>query len=136
MADFVYDKSNYTLTGHGRTWAVRSGIPGKHVSIPNGLYICPAGSLMAATPGKGVPHDPKYGKKPYAYRDSNGLSWFLWLGKGKLGIHPDGNVPGTKGCIGVVDGSTLALFNKLKSLNGRKVTVHVKGDFRVCANRY
>ena len=127
MTDFTYDKSKETLEGHGQKWDVNSGIPGKYASIPNGVYIVPKGSLMAGQPGNGVPHDKKYSKAPYSYRDKNAFSWFLWLGKGDLGIHPDGNITGTKGCIGIVNDDTRPLFNKLKQLNSiSKITVLVK----------
>lgn len=59
MANFVYDKTKKTLTGHGQTWKVRSGIPGSYSPISNGLYTAPKGSLMAGSPGHGVPSDPK-----------------------------------------------------------------------------
>lgn len=81
---------------------------------------------MSGKPGLGVPHDPKYWKPPFAYRDKKGFSWFFWLGKGDFGIHPDGNVPGTKGCIGIVEADTRPLFNKLKNLNQQQVTVKVQ----------
>lgn len=126
MADFVYDKKKKTLVGHGQTWRVRSGIPGAYSPTPNGLYTAPKGSLMAGTPGNGVPHDEKYSKAPYSYRDKKGFSWFFWIGSENLGIHPDGNVPGTKGCIGIVDNDTRPLFNLLKQLNEQPVTILVE----------
>jgi hypothetical protein len=126
MADFVYDKTKKTFVGHGQNWKVRSGIPGSYSPTPNGLYTAPKGSLMAGAPGYGVPHDPKYAKAPYSYRDKKGFSWFFWIGSGKLGIHPDGNVPGTKGCIGIVEDDTKSLFDKLKQLNSGPVTIQVK----------
>lgn len=126
MPDFIYDKKSRKLTGHGETWEVRSGIPGEYTPTPNGLDTVPPGALMSGQAGLGVPHDPKYAKAPFAYRDKKGFSWFFWLGKGDLGIHPDGNVPGTKGCIGIVEADTRPLFNKLKSLSQRQITVQVQ----------
>ncbi len=127
MANFVYDKTKKTLVGHGQTWRVRSGIPGSYSPISNGLYTAPKGSLMAGTPGHGVPYDSKYAQLPYSFRDKKGFSWFLWLGSGNLGVHPDGNVPGTRGCVGIVDDDTTPLFNKLKQLNiGAAITILVK----------
>ena len=126
MADYLYDKAKKTLVGHGQTWKVRSGIPGKYKPISNGLYTAPMGSLMTGVPGHGVPYKPKYAKSPYSYRDKKGFSWFLWLGIGNLGVHPDGNVPGTKGCVGIVDDDTKPLFNKFKQLNsGSSITIKV-----------
>lgn len=127
MANFIYDKSKKTLEGHGQKWSVNSGIPGRYSPITNGVYTAPKGALMAGTPGQGVPYEPKYSKAPYSYTDKKNFSWFLWLGKDNLGIHPDGNVPGTKGCIGIVDADTKSLFEKLKQLNKvSPVTILVK----------
>ena len=127
MANFVFDKSRSTFEGHGQTWKVRSGIPGRYSPLPNGLYAVPKGSLMSGTPGLGVPHDPKYAQPPYRFTDKAGFSWFLWLGIGDLGVHPDGNVPGTMGCIGIADDDTKPLFYKLRQLNNEtEITVLVK----------
>jgi len=126
MADFIYDKKKNTLTGHGESWSVRSGIPGKYSPTPAGLYTIPKGALMAGSTGHGVPHNAKYALPPYSYRDNKGFAWFLWIGVGNLGIHPDGNIPGTKGCIGITKSDTKALFNKFKSLNTKAITLLVK----------
>lgn len=126
MTDFVYDKNSKTLTGHGETWNVRSGIPGRYSPTPVGMYTIPKGALMAGKAGYGVPHHSKYSLPPYSYRDDKGFSWFLWIGVGDLGIHPDGNVPGTKGCIGITNNDTKALFDKFKQLNIKDLTLQVK----------
>lgn len=81
---------------------------------------------MGGNPGMGVPHNSKYSLPPYSYRDGKGLAWFLWIGVANLGVHPDGNVPGTKGCIGIVDIDTKNLFDKLKVLNVRALVLDVK----------
>jgi hypothetical protein len=112
--DFIYEQG--TLTGYDTTWSARSGIDGTFAPVPPGYYLAPMGALMAGEEGYGVPCDPKYAEPPYAFRDSQGFSWFLWLGVRGLGIHPDGNIPGTEGCIGITDSDTRALFDKLKSL--------------------
>lgn len=124
MANFIYDKKTGTLTGHGENWNVRSGIPGKYDPISNGTYTIPKGALMTDKTGTGVPHNKKYSSR--AYKDGKGLHWFLWLGKGNLGIHPDGNVPGTKGCVGITNSDTKSLFYKLKQLNVSSLTLQVK----------
>lgn len=126
MADFIYDKQKGNLKDHGESWNVRSGIPGKYSPTPNGTYTIPKDALMSGTAGQGVPHNSKYSKLPYSYKDAKGLSWFLWIGSGNLGIHPDGNVPGTKGCIGISDSDTKALFDKFKKLNIKALTLQVK----------
>lgn len=126
MVDFVYDKKNNTLTGHNNTWKVRSGIPGKYSPTPTGMYTIPVGALMAGVSGYGAPHNNKYAAAPYSYRDDRGFSWFLWMGVDNLGIHPDGNVPGTKGCIGIIDDDTMSLFNIFKQLNISEIIRQVK----------
>ena len=115
-----------TLVGYRQTWKVRSGIPGSYHPIANGLYTVPKESLMAGTPGHGVPYDSKYARSPFSFRDKKGFSWFLWLGSGNLGVHPDGNVPGTKGCIGIIDEDTKPLFDAFKKLNLVSITILVK----------
>ena len=126
MTDFIYDKSKGTLIGHGQTWHVKSGTNKIFNPIVNGTYTAPTGALMTGKPGFGVPFDNKYNIAPFSYRDKKAFSWFLWLGKENLGIHPDGNVPGTKGCIGITDNDTKKLFDLFKELNKKPITVLVK----------
>jgi hypothetical protein len=125
MADISFDKSKGTLTAFGRTWPAVSGIKGKHKPLPAGTYTAPAGALMTGTEQVlGVGFNTKYGHP--AYKDRTGFGWFMWLGKGNLGIHPDGNVPGTQGCIGVTKNNTRDLFELLRSRNGEAISVIVK----------
>ena len=126
MVDFVYDKSKQEFSGRGQNWKVRSGLPGRYQPTPNGLYTLPKNALMSGKSGFGVPHDGKYAKPPYSFSDKKGFSWFLWLGKANLGIHPDGNVPGTEGCIGILGDDTSNLFNKLKTMKQKQIVVLVK----------
>jgi hypothetical protein len=114
--DFIYDIDLGTLTGHDMTWPTVSGIDARYEPLPCGYYLAPQGSLMASDPSHGVPFHPKYGEPPHAFRDPQNFSWFLWLGVRNLGIHPDGNIPGTEGCIGITSEDTKPLFNKLKEL--------------------
>lgn len=123
MADFIYDKSKKTIEGHGELWQVRSGIAGRYKPIANGVYTAPKNALMAAKSGFGVPSDIKYSMPPYAFRDKRGFSWFFWLGQGNLGIHPDGNLPGTEGCIGILKDDTKPLFDKIKKLNSNRAVI-------------
>jgi hypothetical protein len=58
------------------------------------------------------------------YRDKSGFGFFVPIypqfqtnrGKvgGRLGIHPDGNKPGTLGCIGITDSNTKNFHNAIK----------------------
>ena len=126
MTDFIYDRSGGVLTGHGQEWAAVSGIQNRFSPIANGTYMAPAGSLMAGKSGYGVPYDEKYRRAPFRYTDKKGFSWFFWLGLGDIGIHPDGNLPGTEGCIGITDHDTSPLFYLLRRINTAPVTVWVK----------
>jgi hypothetical protein len=126
MSDIVYDKAKKILIVGKDEWQAVSGIEKKYKPIAEGQYTAPKGALMAGQKGLGVPTHNQYNQQPFSYRDGKGLSWFLWLGKGNLGIHPDGNVPGTKGCIGVTAEDTRPLFNKLKQMNIRPLTVIVR----------
>ena len=126
MVDFVFDKSKHEFTGHGQTWPVRSGIPGQYKPTPNGIYTLPKNVLMAGMPGYGVPFNSKYSRPPYSFSDKRGFSWFLWLGKDNLGVHPDGNVPGTEGCIGILGDGTIKLFYLLKSLRNKNIVIQIK----------
>jgi len=124
MADLTFNKKAGTLTGFNNTWKARSGIQGKYQPLASRTYQVPRGSLMTGTEKvEGVGYNKVYAKP--AYKDPKGFGWFLWLGAGGLGVHPDGNVPGTKGCIGVVANSTRDLFDKLKGKNHTGLTVAV-----------
>lgn len=121
----VFDKAAKTLTGLGKTWSANSGTTSGFSEITNGTYICPPRSLMIGTEDDStVPRDQKYAAAPYL--DKNEYGWFLWLGTNNLGVHPDGNVPGTEGCIGITDGNTRPLFDSLKAKYLDEIVVLVK----------
>ena len=124
MADLTFNKKTGSLKGFGRTWKAVSGVPGKVPALPSGAYSVRPRSLMTGTVEvAGVGFNTKYAAP--AYKDRRGFGWFLWLGKGNLGIHPDGNVPGTKGCIGVKKPDTTDLFEELKKRNNRSLGVAI-----------
>jgi hypothetical protein len=62
------------------------------------------------------------------YRDSKGKCWFQRLDpqfsttRTEIGIHPDGNVPGTKGCVGLTIADTKAWYDALYSVPANKFT--------------
>lgn len=60
-----------------------------------------------------------------SFRDGNGLGWFLWLGEGGLGIHPNGKATGTQGCIGVIEPDTRDLFDLLRDRSDQVLSVEV-----------
>ena len=125
MADLAFSKSKGALTAFGKSWPAVSGIPGKHQPLPPGFYLVCPGSLMTGTERvEGVGFDSKYAFP--AYKDRTGFGWFLRLGQGNLGIHPDGNVPGMQGCIGITAINTRDLFEELRKHNGQSLTVSVE----------
>ena len=123
MTNIIYSKTEKKLKWRGKTWQVRSGT-GKIKGIPNGTYIIPRHALMVGTEKiSGVPFNSKYAAAPY--KDGKGFGWFLWIGTGNYGIHPDGGVTGTLGCIGIVDSDTRELFNLLKDTYKKTTTLQV-----------
>lgn len=101
MADMTFKRNAGILIWQGRgRWEAKSG-PFDQGRLPLGLYKVsrrevtaytanvPSGFKDPAT-GKGffIPIYPQFS----THRGKSG---------GRLGIHPDGNSPGTKGCIGI-----------------------------------
>ena len=97
---FYFDKKNNRLFYIDGTqtieWSADSG-PWGEGPLQNGVYTL--GELMT------VPASLSNG----AYCDGSGNCWFQKLypqfntDRTGLGIHPDGNIPGTLGCIGITD---------------------------------
>ncbi len=113
MADLTFYKKLGLIVGFRKAWKVSSGIKGRFASIPPKSYKVPPWSLSVGTKRvPGVPFNAKYSKP--AYLDKNNFGWFLWLGVAGYGIHPDGNVPGTEGCIGLTNPDTRDLFEELR----------------------
>ncbi|MDH5546212.1 MAG: hypothetical protein OEZ43_11500 [Gammaproteobacteria bacterium] len=57
MTTLVYNTNLQQLQGFGKSWKVRSGMPGLYAPIPKGTYTAPPGSLMTGnTSGIGVPY--------------------------------------------------------------------------------
>lgn len=98
----------------GRGWAATSGPFGKG-KAPKGKYM--VGEVKAI--------DPSANK---SFRDPDGLAWFAPLtpefqtDRSSLGLHPDGGVEGTEGCVGL-RGSTKEFYDWL--LASKNVTLIV-----------
>jgi hypothetical protein len=123
MADLVYDRTRGELSAFGQTWKAVSG-GGRHRPLARKTYTIPAGALMVGTRHTvGAFHNRKYSAAPFT--DPAGLGWYLWLGEAGLGIHPDGNVPGTEGCVGV-KGNTETLFELLRQHSRDVLTLEVR----------
>ena len=90
---WTFDGSTLTRIGGG-SWAARSG-SSNFKSAPKGIYEI--GRLI----------DLAFCKQNIAYCDESKQCWFCPVEpafdthRNGLGIHPDGNLPGTQGCIGI-----------------------------------
>lgn len=128
MADLIYNRSKNKLE-----WSAK-GLVWKAVSGPYRDPL-PAGSYKVArkevTPYTSAIDSP--------YQDASGKGFFLPIypkfstSRNGLGIHPDGNVDGTEGCIGLVTNpgaskaSPKKLHDALKTVPlGKKLTLRVK----------
>lgn len=110
------DEKLHILDSDAGPWPAISGPWGKGAA-PKGVYeIAEPQAIKASEENK-------------AYTDPDGFAWFAAMTprepmerKG-FGIHPDGNVPGTLGCIGV-KGSTRELFDLLRA-TPKPITLYV-----------
>jgi len=127
MADLIFDRTKKQLSWPAKniTWNAVSG-PFGAGRLPIGLYDIARREITQYTNKADVP-----------YRDKTGMGFFLPIypkfntnrGKvgGRLGIHPDGNKPGTLGCIGITDANTKKFYNAIKLVPVNvKLTLHVK----------
>jgi len=100
----------------GKTWPAKSG-PWGRGSAPKGEY-----TIGETT---GLPSI----QETEPYTDKTGNSWFTPIeptfqtNRTSLGVHPDGNVPGTEGCIGATEKDTSSLKEALKRARGKKIVV-------------
>ncbi len=112
MAQLEYKHASRTLSWSGKgRWDAVSGPRSK---LPNGIYKIGRREVSAYT--------NKIGK---AFQGANGKGFFIPIyadfpttrGKsgGRLGIHPDGNKPGTAGCIGLKSNSK-AFYDAIASV--------------------
>ena len=100
---------------NGGEWSARSGPWGKG-KLPDGLYrIGAAMSLSSAS--------------NTSYKDAVDFAWWCPITprfgtpRTGLGIHPDGGISGTLGCVGIVDGNTRALYTLLLRAEGETLLV-------------
>jgi RHS repeat-associated protein len=116
---WVYDTGTNTLqqtdsSGNvTNSWPAGSG-PWGNGQLPPGTYTLPS-------PPVTVP--PNHPNQP-SYCDGSGNCWWQPItpnfptNRTGLGIHPDGNVPGTAGCIGATDNDTNSLRDALMNDQG------------------
>ena len=95
-------------------WGAKSGPWGKGAA-PKGLYY------MTACFKWSDPDPP--------YTDAEGFCWFASIEpmfpteRSGFGIHPDGNVPGTRGCIGITTPDSKPCYNFLRAAESVYVVV-------------
>ena len=103
----------------GRLYDVEAGTSWKACSGPYGKGAAPKGVYYLARPVAINPEAEE--NKPY--KDKAGNAWFARLDpqfptdRVGLGVHPDGNVPGTLGCIGIMEDDTKELFEMLYKMD-------------------
>ena len=103
FALYVFDRGELIAVDKNERWPAVTGPWGKGAAPPGEYMIQKATRLKDC-------------KKNRPYRDKAGNVWFAKLtptfetDRTGLGIHPDGNVPGTLGCVGVTCDDTSALF--------------------------
>lgn len=102
-----------TLTWGDQTWTAVSG-PHGNGALPPGMYTIETDRRTALTRELSA-----------GFRDrQTGLGYFVPLtpdeviGRTGLGIHPDGNVPGTLGCIGITADSE-SFYRRVQGFGGR-----------------
>ena len=114
MADLIFDTKKKQLfwPAKNKTWNAVSG-PFGAGRLPLGLYDIARREITQYTNQAQAP-----------YKDKIGMGFFLPIypkfntnrGKtgGRLGIHPDGNKPGTLGCIGITNENTKDFHDAIK----------------------
>ncbi|RME58823.1 RHS repeat-associated core domain-containing protein, partial [Candidatus Parcubacteria bacterium] len=117
--DWLYNRNTRTLTHVSAT-----GVPGKSwigISGPWGKGMLPKGRY--ALPGAPVKVPPSHPRQA-SFCDPLGNCWWQPIkplfptDRSGLGIHPDGNKPGTAGCIGIKARDTSDLFEALTRDHG------------------
>lgn len=127
MADIVFDRAlkKLTWTAKGLSWNAVSG-PFGAGPLPPGLYDIARREITDYS-----------NKIDAAYRDKSGFGFFVPIypkfettrGKtgGRLGIHPDGNKPGTLGCVGITDTNAKSFHDAMKMTSPSSIlTLQVK----------
>jgi RHS repeat-associated protein len=115
--DWIFDGS-FLVSTRGGAWKAVSG-PQRNGAAPSGMYTI---SVRALPVGK-------ENKRQSSYCDPSGNCWFARLapdednGRTGLGIHPDGNVPGTEGCIGIKGKDTSDLYELLANGAGQRLRI-------------
>ncbi len=117
--DWVFENGTRTLSQTDssgnviNTWPAGSG-PWGNGELPVGNYTLPSGPDLV----------PPSHSSQASYCDGAGNCWWQPItpsfptNRTGLGIHPDGNVPGTAGCVGVTSRDTADLYDALLNDQG------------------
>jgi len=110
-------KNNRLISPDNHFWPAVSGPYGKG-KLPMGQYAINEPVEINSAAAKYNP-----------YRDKIGFAWWCRLtplfetDRSGFGIHPDGNVPGTLGCIGITTENTQDVFNELQNSDDKILIV-------------
>ncbi|MCH9688576.1 MAG: hypothetical protein K0V04_44505 [Deltaproteobacteria bacterium] len=122
MANTItFNRATGTLSWGSKTWTAVSG-PHNNGALPAGEYRLERRRV--------TPHSATIGE-PFKDKAS-GLGFFIPLTaefattRTGLGIHPDGNVPGTEGCIGITADAGSFYKAVAKTAPSAVITVDVK----------
>lgn len=123
----TFDKNKKTLSWPLKklSWGAVSG-PFGAGALPLGIYEIARREITEYTNKIDIPYRDKSGKGFFVpiypkFATSRGTSG------GRLGIHPDGNKPGTLGCIGITEDSAKSFHDAIKqTAPGKKLTLQVK----------
>ena len=103
-----FTRQDMLVSPDGRSWRAVSG-PHGYGRIPRGQYQI--GEVKEVNPSE----------NNGGYTDADGFAWWCPVysrAQGphiQMGIHPDGNVPGTHGCVGIKESTSKNAFDTLKS---------------------
>lgn len=103
-----FTRQDVLVSPDGRSWRAVSG-PHGYGRIPRGRYQIGEAKEVNPAENNG------------GYTDADGFAWWCPLTGHSygthftMGIHPDGNVPGTHGCVGIKETTSRNAFEALKS---------------------
>ena len=115
--DMFFDGAKICIKG-GPCFDANSGPHGKG-ALPPGTYTVVSGAIAFDKTEKNA-----------GYCDEKGFCWWVRIepdfdagGRHGFGIHPDGNGPGTRGCIGIEGEDAKSAYDAFKNLKGKKIQV-------------
>src|SRR5690606_2117384 len=123
MADLTFSISQRNLVWHskGLSWIAVSGPYGLK-ALPVGIYDIKRREITTYSSAIGN-----------SFKDKSGNGFFLPISprfkttRTGLGIHPDGGIPGTLGCIGLQDHNTENFYRTIESISpSSSITLEVK----------